>query len=503
MEKVWITEKPSAAKDLAAGMCLAFNVTSRRESNGLITISNGDVILPFAGHLLATARPAHYLSPEHAEIERTYAYDRFHEFLPILVPRLFKVPRTDVVGKKMPGKPKPFAPYTLAARTLRNAKEIVNAGDKDREGQMIVDEMLEHLGIDPYGASPMVWRVGITSNLPNDIADVLRAPKEKNSNNFWRMRCVEAETRQLLDFTWGINLSMVGQAMSGSPRISAGRVQTPVLELIKKRDDAIENFKPAHYFVPVITLSDGSKMRWFKREGSEGAPGFDAQGRIVSQALGLQIVQRIAGGFAGSLSKAIRTQHSEKPPMPFSTGSLLATASKELGMTIDEVSAAAKVLYSKHKAISYIGTDCKFLPTSLHDEAPNILRALSKVFPKLAPGADISIKSAAFNDAELDEHYAIVPTGVLPLTASPEEQSVFRVISKRFIAQFYPDYVYIKHKVEGTFGADHFVSNERQDVRLGWKEVDGQTQGEKSFDAESSQPRDKDQPDDDVVEMQA
>ena len=66
--------------------------------------------------------------------------------------------------------------------------------------------------------------------------------------------------------------------------------------------------------------------------------------------------------------------------------------------------------------------------------------------------------------------------------------------------QFYPDYVYQKHKIEGTFGADHFASNERQDVRLGWKEVDGQAEGDAAV-AKGDEPRDKDQPEDDIVEV--
>lgn len=503
MSRVWIAEKPSAAKDLAAGLCLAFNCKSERDRSGLIQLSNGDVVLPLAGHVLATVKPGHYLSEAHAAIEKTYDFDRYREFLPICPAEMIKVPRTDADSKgKTTNKAKPFGPYELAARVLKGAREIVNAGDTDREGQLIVDELLEHLGIDPYGVKPMVWRFGIASNLAPDIAAALKSPMERNSDEKWRLRSAAAATRQYLDYVWGLNLSMVGQVQYKSPRISAGRVQTPVLNMVDKRDREIENFKPVRYFVPVVILKDGSKMRWFKREGSEGLPGFDSEGRITDETLARQIVARIQSGLPGTVSVAKVTQHSEKPPLPFSMGTLQSTASRELGLTLDEVQEAAKGLYSKHKAISYIGTDCKFLPTSMHGEAPQILRALSKVFPKQAPGADTKIVSPAFNDAKLDEHFAIIPTGTLPAMATPEEGGVFRVIAKRFIAQFYPDYVYQSHKIEGVFGTDHFVSNERQDVRLGWKEVEGQAEGN-TAPTPGAEPRDKDQPDDDVVEVYA
>lgn len=499
MSKVWITEKPSAAKDLAAGLCLAFGVKSQRERSGLFVLSNGDVVLPLAGHVLSTVRPGFYLSKEHAEIEKSYDFDRYNEFLPILPAALQKIPRQEVDDKGRTTS-KLFGPYELAARTLKDAKEIVNAGDIDREGQLIVDELLEHLGMNPYGTKPMVWRFGIASNLLSDIAAELKKPLEKNSDEKWRLRSLAAQTRQYLDFVWGINLSMVGQVQYHSPRISAGRVQTPVLSIVERRDHAIDTFKPVRYFVPVVILNDGSKMRWFKREGSEGLPGFDMEGRIIDESLARQIVARISAGLPGVVSVAKVTQHSEKPPLPFSMGTLQSAASRELGLTLDEVQEAAKNLYGKHKAISYIGTDCKFLPTSLHAQAPNILRALTKVFPKLAPGADSNLVSPAFNDAKLDEHYAIVPTGELPAMATPEEQGVFRVISKRFLAQFYPDYVFRRHKTEGVYGTDHFQATTRQEVRLGWKEVEGQSEGEQADDQNA--PRDKDQPEDDVVEVQ-
>jgi DNA topoisomerase III len=500
MAKVWIAEKPSAASDLAAGLCLAYSLKSERDRSGLINLSNGDIILSLAGHLLETVKPSHYLSKEHAQIEKNFDFAHYRDFLPILPAKLIKLPRCDRDAKTGKSTGKPFRPYELAAKVLTKATEIVNAGDTDREGQLIVDELLEHLGINPYGSKPMVWRFGTSSNLVDDIAAALKQPMEKNSDPKWRLRCSAAETRQYLDFAWGMNLSMVGQVQNQNPRISAGRVQTPVLSMVETRDAEIDKFKSVQYYVPVIIMQDGTKMRWFKRKGSEGAQGFDTQGRIIDEMVARQIVAKVSGGLPGEVSLVRTTEHKEKPPLPFSMGTLLSTASKELGITLDEAKECAGNLNKKHKAISYVGTDCKFLPTSMHAEAPNVLRVLAKYFPKVATGANPALISPAFNDAKLDEHYGIVPTTDAPTNATPEEMGVYRIVAKRFIAQFYPEYVFRRNKVEMSFGADHFESNTKQDVKLGWKEVEGEQEGEESTDAPA--PRDKDQPEDEVHEVQ-
>lgn len=483
MTTVWIAEKPSAAKDLAAGLCLAYGVKSSF-GDGFIQLTNGDVIVPLAGHLLETARPGEYLSEKDAELEKAYKYEEYKNFLPILPTDLKKYPRREMPASASKGKKgakggsraAPGAivkPYKTAQAHIKKAKIIVNAGDIDREGQLIVDELLEHFGVNPYG--PNVKRFGIASNLPQDIAAAVKTGLEPNAAPRWRMATEAAVTRQYLDWTWGINLSMVGQAIKRNARIAAGRVQTPVLALVDERCREIENFKPTDYLVPVVTLADGTVMRWKARPGSEGQPGFDRQGRIVSEALALAIVDRIKKGLPGQITKADVTTHSQKPPLGYSLSALQASASKELGITLEQAGEAAKNLYQTHKAISYIGTDCKYLPESMHAQAPKLLMALAEVSQKAAMGADVSLKSQIFNDAKLDEHYAIVPTGVIPKGMSENERGVYQMVVRRFIAQFYPDYVFKRHKLEAQFGEDQFVASDKQDVRMGWREVDGQS----------------------------
>lgn len=230
---------------------------------------------------------------------------------------------------------------------------------------------------------------------------------------------------------------MAYQALLRKSNVGVGRVQTPVLEMVDARRRAIENFKPTDYFIPVITLRDGTVMRWHKREEAAGTPGFDLEGRIIDEQVAKQIVRAITGGLKGTCVQATAKEHSEKPPLPFSLGALQAEAARQHGMTLDEVTDAAQNLY-KSKAISYVGTDCRFLPESMHADARKVMAQLAKLFPGQAQGAHMEIKGAAFNDAKLDEHFAIVPMGLPNSGASRNELAVFRTIAKRFMAQFYP-----------------------------------------------------------------
>ncbi len=215
---------------------------------------------------------------------------------------------------------------------------------------------------------------------------------------------------QYLDWVWGLNPSMAYQALLRKSNVGVGRVQTPVLEMVDARRRAIENFKPTDYFIPVITLRDGTVMRWHKREEAAGTPGFDLEGRIIDEQVAKQIVRAITGGLKGTCVQATAKEHSEKPPLPFSLGALQAEAARQHGMTLDEVTDAAQNLY-KSKAISYVGTDCRFLPESMHADARKVMAQLAKLFPGQAQGAHMEIKGAAFNDAKLDEHFAIVRWG--------------------------------------------------------------------------------------------
>lgn len=509
VKRLWITEKPSAALSLIEGLKAAFkvDVVNRATSmkDGCFHLSNGDAVAPFEGHLLEMQ----FLNDQHRSVGRA-EYLKPDGLLPIRVKNYVGQPRAerDRAGavRLRDGKPVPHPQFLRASKLMRQAKELVNACDIDREGQRIFDEMCEHLGIDPRGtADRPIYRLALVSARPEDIRKQVLALGESNGDPKWHLRGKAALARALCDAALGFNASMAYQAVSGYKHASVGRVQTPVLGIAVAREEQIRRFKPQNYFIPKITLADGSELSFHRREGAEGSPGFDDQGRIIDEAVARRICELISSGMKGTISGAKSTAFSEAPPLPFSATVLASTVSKRTGMTPKQVQDAAKSLYEKHKAISYVGTDCRFLPESMLEDARATMTQLSRLFPQPAAGANLNIKSGAWNDSKVDEHFAIVPTGALPNGASAAEQAVYDAVSRRYIAQFYPAYEGVKHQLAAIFGLDEFRATRKETVKVGWKEVEGHLdrQGETGSGAESDSNEDADEKVDQLMDASA
>jgi len=474
VSRLWITEKPSAASNLVAGMLLAFkgvHVTNKgnQSKDGFTQLSNGDIVAPLHGHLIEPQ----FLSSEHKKLEMK---DYFN-VLPIVVKDFQYRPKPDTDKDGKPrlrnGEPVPSRQYTIVTGLMKKAKEIVNAGDIDREGQLIVDELLEHCGIDPGGRHKPIWRLGLVSAREEDIRDQLAAPLERNGDAKWARKRCAALARQHSDAAVGFNGSMAYQAVTGYRRTSVGRVQNVVTTIICDREDAIETFEARNFYVPIITMADGTEMRFFRREDAAGTPGFDAEGRIIDEAVARRMCDLIAAGMKGRVTAAKKVNGSEAPPLPFSATVLASTVAKRTGMTPGQVEKAAQSLYERHKAISYVGTDCQFLPESMLADARATMTCLSRLYPGVAGGANLQLKSKAWNDKKVDEHYAIVPTGKVPENASPEEKAVYDAVAKRYMAQFYPNHEFVTHQLAACFGKDEFRATRREVTRAGWKEVEG------------------------------
>lgn len=472
IETLWIPEKPSVAKELAAAIT---RVKSARVVNsasvmkdGYYMLSSGDAVCSVFGHMLQMVPPNRYFTKEQNADPMPH--------LP-LIPDPFKMepsPERNKDGsvQERNGKPVVSKRFTLLEKLIKQADIIVNGCDIDREGQLIFDEILEYVGRDPYG--PKIKRTSIVSMTPEALDEAVRK-LDQNSEKKWELRGGAAATRQKMDWLLGMNASMAYQAVTGIRSMSVGRVQTPVLAMVVRRDLEIENFKPQTYYIPVIIMADGTRMRWEKRHDAEGQPGFDPNGRIIDKALAEAIVSQIRSGLPGTVTVAKQEEKSESPPMPFSMGSLQSEASRRHGITVAQVTKAAQNLYEKHKAITYVGTDCRFLPEKMHDDATSILKGISDQFKVQAAGANPKIKSKAFNDKKVDEHFAIVPTGKLPSLSASEsaERMVFETIATRYMAQFYPDYRALTATLAIVFGKDEFRATASKDLELGWKQVEG------------------------------
>lgn len=482
INRLYITEKREMAAALAEGLQLAFGckvVQDARDQFALM-LSNGDAITYLRGHLLGAAPPEAYLT----DVQRQGSP---FEYLPLSPQRLIKWPKEErpkngsAPAKRAWGEvkePRPSAHLQAVVKLVRGAREIVNAGDTDREGQLIVDELLSYAGVDPDGSHKPVLRLKHDDPDAGAIAAALKKGFDSNADPQWRRKRLAAEVRERGDWCMGMSASRAWQAVTGIRRMSAGRVQSPVVLLVTERDEKIENFKPVDYFVPVLVLRDGTAMRWHCRKGAEGMPGFDEEGRIVNRAVAEEIVKRVMSGARGSFDLAEVVKRSEAPPLPFDLSSLQIAAAKRLGLTLKEAGDAAQRLYSTHKMISYIGTDCRYLPDSVLQAARETIQALHAMYPQAAAGANMELRSPAFNSAKVDEHFAIIPTGKSAAGLTSEERGVFSLVAKRFIAQFHPNFEFAQMRLHASFGADEFRASEREVLRHGWKSVEGDYEAE-------------------------
>lgn len=475
IRRLFITEKPDAARDLVAGIKLALGAkvvnASSSMRDGYFEFDNGDHVAWQIGHLVETQ----WLAPEHKAAKRA----EFFNFLPMVFKDRPVVPKKELKD----GKPtnKNISQFEVLRRLIPRAKMLVNAGDIDREGQLIFDEIVAYCGVDPAGGDVPVLRLALASKVDKVIAEQVSNLKESNGLAKWQNKKYAALARGHCDAALGLNASFAWQAVTGWAKMSVGRVQSPVVHIVVLRELAIRTHKPVNYFVPVITLPDGTTMRWHAREGCEGQPGFDEHGRIISEEIGNAIVRQIMSGAAGRVSLAERKHHKEKQPLPFDKASLASLIAKRYGHKLDDVSKAMQGVYERHKAITYIGTDCKFLPTTMLEEGVKTLRTLAKVFPSIQ-GANDKIVSHAWRDTD-DEHFGIIPTGVpLSPSATEVERQVYEAVVKRFAVQFYPEHEYDQLRLGAKFGADEFRASEKVTTVMGWKEVEADIQAEEGGD---------------------
>jgi DNA topoisomerase-3 len=348
------------------------------------------------------------------------------------------------------------APYAgMAAKQIAairglvgQATEIIHAGDPGREGQMIVDEVLEWVN----NRAP-VRRLWLHAQTPDGIKEAFARlkPNTDYANLFHAARCrAEADWIVGMNCTRGWTLLWRQKGHQGVANV--GRVKTPTLGLVVERDLLIENFQPVPYHTieAQVEHKNGAFTATWVKPDNAGPPAFDADGRLIDR----QAAQRIASALKGQngvISRADKTRKKQAPPLLPSLGILQRLASK-FGYSPEATLAAAQDLYDKYKLTTYPRTDCTFAPVSEWAKAPGILSMLQGVAGNLLPWktTDAKRKSAAWNDAKLGEHFAIIPTGKkVDLDALPKrEREIFQIVMRLYAAQFMPDYEYLSTIIE-------------------------------------------------------
>jgi len=475
---LYIAEKPDVGRVLADYLSRKCKSASKREK-GYFLIPGEGVVTWAVGHMLEQADMDYYLkSVVPASSVKNNKVKWSSDYLPFIPERFVMLPSMDE-GKS--------AQLKVIGKLMGEASAIYHSADRDREGQAIVDEMLANFKI----TGKKVRRIVFSALDDHSIDAAFRAVGDNSDpkyQNMWKA----SKARAMADWTIGLNATRACTVLhSAKGVISVGRVQTPTLAIIVARSEAIENFKPVAFYQPQITLADGTVLTWRSRSDGNTA-GIDAEGRITDRGLAESIVDAINKGLAGTITDASSTKKKQPPPLPYSLPALQAEMSKRHGLSVEETTQACQSLYNK-KMQSYVGTDCRYLPESMRHEATGVVTGLrgQAVFKKAAETANLDIRYKCWDDSKISAHHAIIPTGEKGSFENDAEKQVYESVSRRYLAQFHPEYCYLKIRIEAIFGSDSFSASHEVPVSMGWKSVDMDSSDE-SADADKNSGKDSD-----------
>ncbi len=474
MSHLFIAEKPDMGKKIAAARATLLGV-SMQAGTGFIKVGQ-DIITWVMGHMYELQEP-HYYDPKWKNWRI--------EDLPIMPNKFVRKAYGDDYKTKQLG---------IIRNLLKQVEIVVNVGDAEREGQLLIDELLYEMGWDPFGDKTK--RLWIQSYVEKDLHKAMNNMSPNKDKMGYYLAAFE---RQKADWVHGLTLTrfytVKARQAGAETTLTVGRVQTPTLKLVVDRDRAIENFKRVKHYKPsgFFKHENGSfRAEW---EIPDGTDGMDPEGKyLIDKKVADDVAAKIMGK-QGKIFDYVASRQRKAPPLPYSLDTLTKACTSKFQLTGDELEKILQKLYEELGIISYPRTGTEHLPTSIHkEEAPAILTALAQSSSTVnaASKADLRIKSDAFNDSKITDHWGIVPT--TGFTASKynglnqTEKNVFDLIALRFIAQFYPDQEWNAMKATVLCEGLKFKANGRQAVAAGWTAVyDTSEEGEESDDEDTDQ----------------
>ncbi len=450
--RLFIAEKPSLGRAIADVL-----PKPHRRGDGFIECGNGQVVTWCVGHLLEQAQPDVY--------DSRYARWSLAD-LPI-VPEKWRLQPRPSVAKQL----------NVIKKLLTEASEVVHAGDPDREGQLLVDEVLDYLALAPEK------RQQVQRCLINDLNPqaVERAISRLRANSEFVPLCVSALARARADWLYGINMTrawtLLGRNAGYQGVLSVGRVQTPVLGLVVRRDEEIENFIPKDFFevkAHIVTPADERFVAtWQPSESCE--PYQDEEGRLLHRPLAEHVVKRITGQPA-LVSDYADKRESEAAPLPFSLSSLQIEAAKRFGLSAQTVLDTCQKLYETHKLITYPRSDSRYLPEEHFAGRHAVMNAIGVHAPALLPQPVVEPdrRNRCWDDKKVDAHHAIIPTArSTQVKLTENERNIYELIGRQYLMQFCPDAVYRKCTINLDIAGGKFIAKARFLAEAGWRTLLG------------------------------
>lgn len=449
---LYIAEKPSLARAIADVL-----PKPHKRGDGFILANNGDIVSWCIGHLLEQAPPDFY----DVKYKKWQLTD-----LPILPEKWILVPKQSTQKQ-----------FNVLVKLIKQAEQIVHVGDPDREGQLLIDEVLNFCDL------PKEKRITIKRCLISDLNEsaVKKSLAQLKSNQAFIPLSTSALARARADWLYGINMSRLctikGQKQGYKGVLSIGRVQTPVLGLVVRRDLDIENFvsKPFYEVFALIQTEHQETFRAKWQPSEACAPYQDEEGRVLLKALADNVCERIKNKPA-IIENVSNKKKELAPPMPFNLSALQIEMAKKNGLSAQTVLDICQNLYEKHKLITYPRSDCRFLPEDHLNQINGVIAAIKHNCPPLQDAilqADMTIRTKTWNDKKVEAHHAIIPTlrQYDKQRLTHDEYAVYQTIATQYVAQFYPHYRYAELQIDVDIAGGKFIAKTNQMLKEGWKQL--------------------------------
>jgi len=440
-----VAEKPSVARDLAGALPGSFTQAKDKAS-----LEGDDYVITWAvGHLVGLAEPDAY--------DPKLKKWRFAD-LPI-VPEKFKlVPNDDKAKKQL---------SVIHRQLARDEVEtVINACDAGREGELIFAYVYE-----TAKTKKPVQRLWLSSMTRRAIEEAFTRLRDGEE-----MRSLEdaARSRSEADWVVGMNATRAASirlraAFDGA--VSLGRVQTPTLALVARREVEIRAFKPEPYWLVEAQFAAGGERVYSGRYMGGKRIAEDEAAKIVEE----------AKGKPGQITKLETKEETERPQLLYDLTTLQRHANTLHGFSARRTLSAAQKLYEEHKALTYPRTNSRFVTGDMIEEIKPIAELVGHN-PQYRKGSEYVVGLAELplgrvvNDAKVQDHHAIIPTkSEHDLSRmGADELKVYDLVAKRFLAIFHPDAKFERTRVETTVAEHVFRTSGRVLVEAGWRAVYGE-----------------------------
>ncbi|CAB4937268.1 unannotated protein [freshwater metagenome] len=472
-----IAEKPSVGQDLAKVLPGPFSKHTGRADKTARWLEGPEHIITWAvGHLVGLADPDEY--------DEKFAKWRMAD-LPIVPPKFKLVVRDERSKKQM----------DVVKKLLRSDEvdRVVNACDAGREGELIFAYLYEKAGC----TKPVdrLWLSSMTETAMRQALDSIFPAEEK--------QLLEAAARSRSESDWIVGMNATRAATirlrsSFDGAVSLGRVQTPTLAILTRREEEIRAFVPEKYWlVDASFVADGERAY-------KGRFNKDMAARLKTKLTAAQDAEAIVAavsGQTGEITKLEKKHKTDQSQLLYNLTALQREANTRFGFSAKRTLAAAQRCYDEHKALTYPRTDSRFLPTDQIDQIKPTAAAVG-VHPEYAAAAayvqslDLLPLGRVVNDEKVGDHHAIIPTNAAHKVEKmgDDDRRIYDLVVRRFLAIFHPDAEFENTTVETTVGEYIFRTSGKILIVPGWRGVYGELPEGEGDDDEKDEGKDQNLP---------